>query len=229
MNINNKGEHTSDMSEWIALYIDDMLEKDEKAELEEHLSTCISCSELMADLLETKNAFANLKPIALPETFGPKLRNALNYEKSKNNHKPASWKRLGAVAAVFMIGVFSYNIYNALFLNPDNLGGQTGLMKSASVDQQLSEAARLEDSAAGSDGASAAYMVNGDLKIYEDLIKIKLVDYTYEILSVSAEPAEFKVLIKNGINGKLINKEYIIQYGNGTISSIDNWLNIRYK
>lgn len=228
MNLNNKGEHMSDMSEWIALYIDDMLEKDDKAELEEHLLTCLLCSELMADLLETKNVFANLKPVALPETFGPKLRSALNYDKSKKDIKPASWKRLGALAAVLMVGIFSYNIYTSLFLNPANLAGQSGLMKSASIDQQLSETAPLEDSAARSDGASAVYAVDGDLKIYEDLIKTKLVDYTYEILFVSSEPAEFKVLIKNDINGKLINKEYVIQYGNGALSSIDNWLNISY-
>jgi len=233
MTKNNKGEHMSDMSLWIALYVDDALEIEEKAELEEHLLSCIPCSELLAELLDTKNAFTNLKPIALPETFGPKLRNALNYEKSKKDIKPAPWKRLGALAAVLMVGVFSYSIYTTQFINPANLAGQSGLMKSASIDQQQSEAlppevASLEDSAARSAPASDDWAFGGDLKIYEDLIKTKLIDYTYEILSVSSEPAEFKILIKNDKDGKPINKEYVIQYGNGAISSSDNWLNISY-
>lgn len=192
------------MPKSIALYVDDMLEGEEKSKMEAHLLICPTCSDFAAELLDTKNTLAGLEPAPLPENFGPRLRTAIASEKMKNSFRLSRWKSLRTLAAIIMVGFISYSMYMNMLIDPANPVGESTMMKSASIGQQEDE------------------------KYYQDLIQNKLMNYTYETISISSDPAEFKILIKKDHQGNPINKEYTIQYGDGKISSIDNWLNINF-
>jgi hypothetical protein len=213
--------------EQIALYIDDELEEGQKSEMEKHLASCSICADYAADLRETKATIAEMTPFKIPDGFELKMKAALQREIKKPGIFRFNWRSMGAVAAVLMIGFFSYSM-----LINDITGSQSpsesGLMKSATAPELQAEISSSQDAEGLSDGLSATYDLNGDLKIYQELIQSKLEGYTYEILSVSSDPAEFSILIKNDLDGKILDKIYIIQYGAGKISSLDNWLGLPY-
>ena len=213
--------------EKIALFIDDALEEGERAEVEKHLASCSICTDYAADLREAKATIAEMNPAVLPDRFELKMKAALQKETKKTGLFRFNWKSMGALAAVLMIGFFSYSM-----LMNDLAGSQTpgesGMMKSAVAPEMQAEINSAQDAAERTDGLSATYGMNEDLIIYQDLISSKLYGYDYEILTVSADPAEFTILIKRDLDGNTLDKIYIIQYGAEKISSADNWLGLPY-
>ena len=213
--------------EQIALYVDDELEEDKRIEMEKHLASCSICADYAADLRETKAIIAEMTPLTVPDRFELKMKAALQKEINKPGGFRFNWKSMGALAAVLMVGFFSYNM-----LMNDITGSQSpsesGKMKSAAAPELQAEISSSQDASGLADGLSATYGLNEDLIIYQELIQSKLDGYAYEILSVSADPPEFSLLIKNDLDGKILDKIYIIQYGAGKISSEDNWLELPY-
>lgn len=216
------------MSEKIALYIDHMLDDEEKTAVEDHLKACEACRNLMADLIENKNCLGSLKQVQIPEEFELRLKRALNAEKTKTGFRFVKWKSYGAVAAMLMIGLISFNMLNSSIPKPAAAGGDNAMVKSAAIAAPQNETAAVADNGALSMQADSADASGENLSLYEDLIKSKLIDYSYEILAISMEKQEFQILIKSDNQGKVLNKDYFVQFGKGEISSDDNWLEIKY-
>lgn len=115
-----------EVEEKVSLYIDDMLENDEKRQVELHLDECQSCKELYDLLLTNVHLCQELPMIDLPEGFEEQLHQKLlevkveeqesdlseEYIIPKKKHKKYKWRIYASIAAVFIVCIVSIATVN---------------------------------------------------------------------------------------------------------------------
>lgn len=98
----------------LPLYIDDVLESDQKAELEKHLSDCKDCKEELKFLREIMTDLSQMDLVSPPEGFRESLMVRIKEEPKKQSFF-LGWKKYAALAAVFVIGISIYSMGQNLF------------------------------------------------------------------------------------------------------------------
>ena len=98
----------------ISLYIDDEVDENLKQEIEEHLQNCASCVKEYDELSDVTLLLRGIPDAALPERFDGNLREAIKKEKSIARAKKNRAKGWGSLAAVLVIGIFSFTAYNQM-------------------------------------------------------------------------------------------------------------------
>lgn len=106
----------SHVKESLSAYIDDQLSAAERASINEHLGTCEECRRHLESLRKTVTLVQSGDPIRAPEGFGAQVRARVEQAARQTSFAPRwphlrwSWRTAGAVAAVLLIGVFSFNL-----------------------------------------------------------------------------------------------------------------------
>lgn len=116
----------NEIKEMLSLYIDNMLEPDQAAVVENHLADCDSCRLEYQELKNIVYILGNIEELPLPEAFGPRLKQALQQEKENTKvasvnkaffghrlgNKSINWRIIGSIAAIFAVGILTYGMYN---------------------------------------------------------------------------------------------------------------------
>jgi hypothetical protein len=118
--------------EWISLYIDKELSKEEKIEFEKHIKECKECHDEYLSLLEMVKRVNSIEELNLPAGFRDDLK--INLEKSqsaKDKNKRLSFKGFNkwtSVAAILVVGV----VLSAFFIGEFSPFNNNFLMNSRS-------------------------------------------------------------------------------------------------
>ncbi len=97
----------------ISLYIDDMLDHEEKEELEAHLATCETCSQVYNNLKVIKDGMNNFEDIEIPENLHESIMSKVLEDKevtTKSNIVKVDFKRkrmymVASIACLMLISV----------------------------------------------------------------------------------------------------------------------------
>ncbi len=127
----------------INAYIDGELSAEEMGVAEAHIKSCPECTVLYEELKNVREMLSNAEELELPDGYEEEMHqkllglNDLNRVKSKSTSKGKknyNWKRWTAVAAIFLVGFVSYNVWNPSGFN----------MKSDQYDMAFTEEASIE-------------------------------------------------------------------------------------
>jgi len=116
----------NDIKENLSFYIDEALGASKMAEISEHLSSCNGCRAEFEALQKCVTQLKNVETVLLPESFDNRLKVALLgtfgsscsrcHQRKKNR-----LKMISGLAAVFMIGIFSFAMYNQIYNDMDSI------------------------------------------------------------------------------------------------------------
>lgn len=160
----------SEARELLSLYMDNMLDDEERMEVEKHLLTCDECKKELDSLVFVAKILKDLPEVELPELFDDRLREKLLLANKLTKKK--KWSRYSSFAAIFLVGIFSVAMYNNmntdLTKNPAAIDPAATMMnmtteqeppvteEDESPDQRLMTKAAGEDNAADSLDTSPA-------------------------------------------------------------------------
>src|SRR5690606_27891473 len=123
----------NEIRELLSLYIDRMLDEDQSAGVEEHLSACEECRNEYNEMKEMLELLGQAEMLAVPDAFRFRLKKALKEEKQdmidsgiiqKPSKRKHQWRILTSVAAVFAVGILSFGLYHdVLGIFPNQLNG----------------------------------------------------------------------------------------------------------
>jgi hypothetical protein len=147
----------------INAYIDGELSAEEMGVVEDHIKSCPECKALYEELKNVREMLSGIQELELPDGYEEEMHQKLlglrdaNRAKSKSNSKGKknyNWKRWTAVAAIFLVGFVSYNVWNPSGFN----------MKSAQYDMDVTaaeEEAGIMEAPQMMDDASSSKQLNG--------------------------------------------------------------------
>src|SRR6056297_502650 len=96
----------------ISAYIDGESSAEEMREIEEHIKSCAECKAFYEELIDLKEKLYELEEMELPEGYEDELHKRLSRSFRMNKSKKKyNWKRWTAVAAIFLVGFVSYNLW----------------------------------------------------------------------------------------------------------------------
>src|SRR5665648_451390 len=103
-----------EIRELLSLYIDNKLEEEQMIEIERHLLVCDACKKEFEGIVLVINAMKNLPEVEIPAQFDSGLREELKKaaESSRKTDKKNKRIRYSSIAAIFLIGIFSFAMYN---------------------------------------------------------------------------------------------------------------------
>jgi len=96
----------------ISAYIDGELSAEEMRETEEHIKSCAECRAVYEELMDIMQKLSEMEEMDLPEGYEEELHKRLSSSSGMNKAKRNyNWKRWTAVAAIFLVGFVSYNVW----------------------------------------------------------------------------------------------------------------------
>lgn len=106
--------------EWISFYIDDVLDDELNDQVINHIAACPDCKAFYDDLLSITSRMKNIEEVKVPEGLDERIIQTVFAERQTVEITPAarskSWKkrykRLSAMAAIFVVGIFAATMYN---------------------------------------------------------------------------------------------------------------------
>ena len=111
-----------EIREILSLYIDNMLDENIAEEISMHLSSCDACKNEYEELLSLTAILNDLPDVEIPKEFDERLHTALLGVQMEDDTemsviipikgKRSWWRRLSAVAAIFVVGIFAFAMYN---------------------------------------------------------------------------------------------------------------------
>lgn len=102
-----------EIRELLPLYMDNELSSSRMEEVKDHLAACDVCKQELAELEMIRQLLADTEEIPLPPEFDERLHKALaECRRDTRSGKNTVIKRISAVAAVFVIGLFAAAMYN---------------------------------------------------------------------------------------------------------------------
>ncbi|MBS3994232.1 MAG: DUF4349 domain-containing protein [Alkaliphilus sp.] len=125
----------NDIQEQISLYIDNMLDDNDKEILIKHLEECNQCSAEYDSLIAMINMCRELPMLELPENYEIGLNNKLKTAEAENEEKvqittivekikQKNWKVYASIAAVFIVFVISVTGLNSVKTNEIDPGSE---------------------------------------------------------------------------------------------------------
>ncbi|MEI8215623.1 MAG: hypothetical protein WCF96_00850 [Eubacteriales bacterium] len=215
-------QECDEVFEKLGFLVESSLSEDDEKIVKEHLLSCKNCSDLVDELIEVKKSLNSIENLEFPVELNYRISKALLDITPVKKKPKFAYKRFATVAAVFVLGFISVQMYN-MTSNPLDQGGQ---MLSKSAPEMSASSSGLNDqNVAMMASPNSLGATDGQ---YEKLIAGKLEGYNYEIQSKDLEKKEFTLNIISDKDGKAINREFIIQYSDNKISSKDNWLDIKF-
>ncbi len=110
--------------ELITGFVDEELDPDMKAEVEEHLAGCRGCSEEYSQILERQATIRSLAPYYnAPDHLRQSVRNALKreaFEKPKAEVRNVPWRMFAIAASVLLACSLGWNISQLRTRTPEN-------------------------------------------------------------------------------------------------------------
>ncbi|MCG7343235.1 DUF4179 domain-containing protein [Sporosarcina sp. ACRSL] len=184
----------------LSQFVDQMLPKQEMAEIEAHVQSCTSCGRVVNAFQEEQHFIEEtLQTPTLPENFTDLVLDQLEpYGKARNYRRKAAWKRVGIAAAgiVLAVGI-------GATVNPSFAQFIGGLFSTDQVDEGLNLA------------AEAGLIQRVDLQVEDQGLTFFVEDV---IADSSRVTLSYKVLNKNG---KPQDTYLDIADSNNTITAID--------
>jgi|GEM_PF-5965502 len=233
----NPSRHDDDticrsIAELLPLYIDGALDPDDMAKVETHLIACPACAREKNEMLEIMHILNSVEEVPVPKEFDLRLKSAIR--KDKTRISVFRWKALSALAAGIFVIFISYSIMNDMLtdIGPDE--GATMMTKDAALSdtapaasEEIQSFSAAPETAAPADGSSDLTRIMEQPDYYQ-LISDSLDGYQYAIISDLPEKGEIRIMILSDKSGNPINREFVVQYADGRISSTDNWLGIDF-
>ncbi len=110
-----------EVQELLSAFVDNELDKNTMQKVQKHINNCPSCRKELEELKVILDELASLEDVSVPEIFDERLHKALVLEgisirDSKKidikNKKKINWKAISSLAAVFMVGLLTFILYN---------------------------------------------------------------------------------------------------------------------
>lgn len=212
----NKNINCDGMLEKASLYAENELSGNEKIDFENHLLVCENCRTIVEEFLELNNILKNIEALEFPEELDKRISKSIQNIVPVKKVRVFNYRKWSAVAAVFVIGFISVQMYNVM---------SPGLDSSVGENQTIST---MQAPGMASVNDQAVLKMGAPEPAYISIINEKLIGYQYEILSDDIEKSEVVINIISDSEGNLINRELIVNYTQESISIKDNWLNIKY-
>jgi len=137
-----------DIREKMSLYIDDLLNEDEKADFKGHLSECKACNEEYEFITEQIKQLQKMPEVEFPKGFKEELYVKLLSEQRTKSRKKINWRAYGAVAAVLLVVVVSIAQSDLLDLKMKSKNMDIAKQESAADSAAPEEFPRASDTAA---------------------------------------------------------------------------------
>ena len=145
----------------ISAYIDGEASAEEMRETEEHIKSCAECRAFYEELVDMKEMLFEMEEMDLPEGYEDELHKRLSSSfgtnKAKKNY---NWKRWTAVAAIFLVGFVSYNVWKPAGLMmksaEDGMAAESVEMSTA-AEPRMSNWAIMEEQGYGDKSEATAY------------------------------------------------------------------------
>ena len=145
----------------ISAYIDGEASAEEMRETEEHIKSCAECRAFYEELVDMKEMLFEMEEMDLPEGYEDELHkrlsNSFGMNKAKKNY---NWKRWTAVAAIFLVGFVSYNVWKPAGLMmksaEDGMAGESVEM-SIAAEPRMTNRAIMEEQGYGDKSEATAY------------------------------------------------------------------------
>jgi len=200
-----------EIRELLSLYIDNKLEEEQMIEIERHLLVCDACKKEFEGIVLVINAMKNLPEVEIPAQFDSGLREELKKaaESSRKTDKKNKRIRYSSIAAIFLIGIFSFAMYNSI--NTENPAKIEAIAPSQDTMKMMAEP-NLEDSSKELDQAMNDYIAQLDA-LYTEQTYV-LLDWTIEspniyIINIQLETTSatgdisYETISYRGQDGKL--------------------------
>lgn len=97
----------TDINEKMSLYIDNLLDKEDKKQFEKHLSECPNCREEYDIIAGHVNKCKNIVDVELPANFNDEFHNKLMQENHNKRFNKRHWKAYSVAAAVLLVIIVS--------------------------------------------------------------------------------------------------------------------------
>lgn len=161
----------NEIRELLSLYIDQMLDDNQRSDVEKHLSGCEACQKEYDDLNEIHLLLNEMEPVPVPDAFELRLKQALKEEKKRMNgfggpirslFTNKQYRMVASVAAVFAVGILTLGVYQDVlgdFADKLNFVRQDGTEQAAPSDAE----ADLYGSSSGMDADSGNDIKNDDM------------------------------------------------------------------
>lgn len=111
-----------DINEKMSLYIDNLLDENDKEEFEQHLLECAKCKEDYDYIVAHINECKNIKDAVLPANFNDELHNKLIQVKGNKRFNKYNWKAFSIAAAVILVMIAS--VVQGQYIGNQNQTGQ---------------------------------------------------------------------------------------------------------
>lgn len=138
-----------EIRELLSLYIDQMLDDNQRSDVEKHLSGCEACQKEYDELNEIHILLNEMEPVPVPDVFELRLKQALKEEKKRMNgfggpirslFTNKQYRMLASVAAVFAVGILTLGVYQDVlgdFADKLNFVRQDGTEQAAPRDAEV--------------------------------------------------------------------------------------------
>jgi hypothetical protein len=216
----NKNENSNyincdGMLEKASLYAENELSGNEKINFENHLLKCEKCRIIVEEFLEINNILKNIEILEFPEELDKRISKSIENMVPVKKVSFLNYRKWSAVAALFVIGFISVQMYNVI---------SPGLDSSVGENQSISTM-QVPEMGAASD--QAVLKMAPTQPVYISIINEKLSGYQYEIISDDIEKSEVVINIISDSENNIINRQLIVNYTQDSISIKDNWINIK--
>lgn len=133
----------NDIREMLSPYLDNMLEKNQMKNVEDHLDVCDSCKKEYTELINIVDLLGQIEEVPIPDTFELRLKRALTEERKEIDNlksiakKRTKWRMVSSIAAIFAVGVLSIGMYKDIFnVLPENDSGMEQAGLNAQMDME---------------------------------------------------------------------------------------------
>lgn len=125
----------NEIRELLSPYIDNLLEEGQIDKICNHLDSCPSCNRLYHELKDMTLLLSQAEALEVPAGFEQRLKESLQEVKKEEfkkvnkgliTNKRRTWRMVSSIAAIFVVGILSYGVYNEVISPIPNSLRETG-------------------------------------------------------------------------------------------------------
>jgi hypothetical protein len=223
-NENNNNINCDGMLEKASLYAENELSTNEKLDFENHLLNCEKCRIIVGEFLELNNILHDIESLEFPDELNNRISKSIENILPIKKVRGLNYKRWSAVAALFVIGFISVQMYNVMNIGLDNSLGQNQSLSTMQAPEMSGSSEQPPQNIASDKAVLKMAIPQPE---YMTIINEKLKGYQFEVISDDIEKSVVVINIISDSAGKIINKHLVIKYTQNSITIDDNWLNIK--
>ena len=232
INYGNKNEICcEEILEKLSFFAEHELDESDDKLVKDHLVECVNCTGIVEDFDILLKDLHTMNTINLPEGFNERLHNSLQSIKPNQRQSRFNLRKISAIAAVFIVGIMSVQMYGLVNNQIDKTEQYTSKIAAPTtliLQDQSNMAAGVNQDGAASGKMSSYGVTNVQDTAVIGLIADKMKNYHYDIIDYNIETSEYTLNVLNDNIGNEINRNLVIKIIDGKITSTDNWLNIKF-